>query len=327
MLNETTCPDSIGKSPTCRGKIKNILGILLFLIVSTATAGCRYENYNFDDRNLKTLHEKTFLISPGKELKLDVSMGDIMVTGWDKEEVYIKVLGNEKAEDKIEFEFNADNNLVEVIAKKEGSVFNWFGGNGISLRFEVKVPNRFNNKVYTSGGDIKISDITGTNTFKTSGGDLWVKKTEGELTASTSGGDINLDENKGNISASTSGGDIAAKDFDGDLYASTSGGDIKLKGTNSKIEAETSGGNIFLEYRGENKGINLSTSGSDIYIKVPADFNANVKLASSGGDVSTEIGVNNVKKVSSHKLEGELNKGGSPLNATTSGGDVVVSKL
>lgn len=235
------------------GKIKNILFILPFFILSTTAAGCRYENYNFDDKNLKTLHEKTFPISSGKELKLEVSMGDVMISGWDKNEVYVKVLGNEKANDKIEFEFNANENLVEVIAKKEGSVFNWFS-NGIALRFEVIVPNRFNNKVHTSGGDIKISGVTGTNTFKTSGGDVWVKKTEGELEVSTSGGDINLDENKGNISASTSGGDIEAKDFDGDLYVSTSGGDIKLKGTNSKIDAETSGGNIFLEYWGENKG-------------------------------------------------------------------------
>ena len=311
-------------------QIKNSLLILPFLILSTAAAGCKYETYNFGDGDLKTLHEKTFPISPGKELKLDVSMGDVMISGWDKDEVYIKVLGNKKAEDKMEFEFNADENLVEVIAKKKGSVFNWFGVNevaGVALKFEVKVPNRFNNKVHTSVGDIKISDVAGTNTFKTSVGDVGVKKTEGKLEISTLGGDISLDENKGNISASASGGDIEAKNFDGDLYASTSGGDIKLKGTNSKIDAETLGGDIFLEYWGENKGIELSTSGGDIYIKVPADFNANVKLASLGGDVSTEIGVNNVKKSSSHELEGDLNKGGSLLNATTSGGDVVVSKL
>ena len=308
-------------------QIKNSLLILPFLILSTAAVGCRYETYNFGDGDLKTLHEKTFPISPGKELKLDASMGDVMISGWDKDEVYIKVLGNKKAEDKMEFEFNANENLVEVIAKKKDSIFNWFGVNGIALRFEVKAPNRFNNEVHTSGGDIKISDVAGTNTFKTSGGDVWVKKIEGKLEISTSGGDINLDENKGNVSASASGGDIEAKNFDGDLYASTSGGDIKLKGTNSKIDAETSGGDIFLEYWGENKGIELSTSGGDIYIKVPADFNANVKLASLGGDVSTEIGVNNVKKFSSHKLEGDLNKGGSLLNAKTSGGNVVISKL
>jgi len=309
-------------------KIKNGLIIVIqLLIISTATAGCRYENHNFIGGELKTLHEKTFKISPGKELKIDVSVGDIMITSWDKNEVYVKILGNEKAEDKMHFEFNADENIVEVLAKKEGSFLNWFGSNGVSLRIEVKVPNKFNNKAYTSGGDIRLSDVKGKTLLKTSGGDLWIKNTEGETDASTSGGDINLDGNKGKLSVSTSGGDINAKSFDGDLYESTSGGDIKLKGTNSKIDAETSGGNIYLEYWGVNKGIDLSTSGGDIYIKVPGDFNANVKLESSGGDVSTEIGVNNVKKMSSHKLEGELNKGGSPLNATTSGGDVVVNKL
>lgn len=307
-------------------KIKNIFIIISLFLMSTAAANCRYEDYSIGNGDLKTLHEKTYPILPGKNLKMDVSGGDIMITGWDKNEVYIKVLGNEKAEEKINFEFDADENLVEVIAKKRGSFFNLFGS-GIDLRFEVKVPERFNNKVNTSGGDIKISNITGDNKFKTSGGDLWIKNTNGNLEASTSGGDINLDDNKGKLSVSTSGGDIKAKSFDGDLAASTSGGDIKLKGTNSKIDAETSGGDIFLEYWGENKGINLSTSGGDIYIKLPEDFNANIRLASSGGDVSTEIGVNNVKKVSSHKLEGVLNKGGSPLNATTSGGDVVVSKL
>ena len=67
-------------------QIKNSLLILPFLILSTAAAGCRCEAYNFGDGDLKTLHEKTFPISPGKELKLDVSMGDVMISGWDKDE-------------------------------------------------------------------------------------------------------------------------------------------------------------------------------------------------------------------------------------------------
>lgn len=301
--------------------------IALLLISASTYAGCRYDGENVFHGNLKILHEKTFHISPGKKLKLDASVGDIMITTWDNDEVYVKILGNEKAEDKMKFDFNANEDIVEVIAKKESWFSGWFGSSGISLRFEVKVPERFNNRVYTSGGDIRIADVSGDNSVKTSGGDLWIKNTVGKLEASTSGGDIILDNNKGNLSVSTSGGDIKAKDFDGDLYASTSGGNVKLKGTNSKIDAETSGGDIYLEYWGKNKGIDLSTSGGDIYIKVPADFNANVRLASSGGDVSSEIGVNNVRKMSSHKLEGELGKGGSLINATTSGGDIVVSRL
>jgi DUF4097 and DUF4098 domain-containing protein YvlB len=303
-----------------------ILLINLLLVSTTAYPGCRYDGDIFHS-DLKILHEKTFHISSGKELKLDASVGDVMITTWNKDEVYIKVLGNEKAEDKMTFDFNANDDVVEVIAQKESWFSGWFGSSGISLRFEIKVPERFNNKVSTSGGDIKLADVIGANYLKTSGGDLRIRNTVGELKASTSGGDIILDGNKGNLSVSTSGGDINAKDFDGDLYASTSGGDVKLKGTNSKVDAETSGGDIYLEYWGKNKGIDLSTSGGDIYIKVPVDFSALVRLATSGGDISTEIGVNNVKKMSSHKLEGELGNGGSPLHATTSGGDIVVSKL
>jgi DUF4097 and DUF4098 domain-containing protein YvlB len=305
-------------------KVRISLLALITLLLSASTYAASSNSVLSD---LKVLYEKTYHISSGKGLKLEASVGDVMISSWDKEEVYIKVLGNEKAKDKIDFDFNANENLVEVYAKKEGGFFNWFGGSGISLRFEIKVPKKFNNKISTSGGDIKLSDVIGSTLLKTSGGDLWIKNTIGELDASTSGGDITIDGNKGNISISTSGGDIDAKNFDGNLSASTSGGDIKLKGTNSKIDAETSGGDIDLVYWGTSKGINLSTSGGNIYIKVPADFSASVRLATSGGEVSSDIGVNNVKKMSSHKLEGELNKGGSPLNATTSGGDIVVSKL
>jgi DUF4097 and DUF4098 domain-containing protein YvlB len=298
----------------------------VLLLLSTASAECRYNTHYFGGGDLKVLHEKTFKISSGKELILEASVGDIFITAWDKDEVYIKVSGNEKAEEKIDFTFHSNNQKVEVTAKKEGSFFNWFGS-GIALKFEIKVPNKFNNKVRASGGDIRLAGVSGNNSLKTSGGDLWIKNTNGELKISTSGGDINLDDNKGNISAATSGGDINARSFEGNFSVSTSGGDIKLKGANSKIDASTSGGDIQLEYRGENKGINLTTSGGDIYIKVPEDFSASVKLATSGGDISSAIGVNNVKKKSPTKLEGELNRGGFMLNATTSGGDIVVGKL
>ena len=278
-------------------------------------------------RDLKLLYEKTYHISPGKELKVETSIGDVMISTWDKDEVYINVFGNQKAQDDVEFNFDGNDERVEVIAKKEGGFFNWFGFNGVSLRFEIKVPKKFNNRISTSGGDIKLADVVGKTQLKTSGGDLWIKNTEGEVKATTSGGNIFLDQNKGETSVTTSGGNIEAKNFDGNLNASTSGGDIRLKGANSRINAETSGGDIDLEYWGASKGIDLSTSGGDIYIKLPADFSASVKLATSGGEVSTDIGVNNVRKMSSHRLEGELNKGGSPLNATTSGGDIIVKKL
>ena len=99
-----------------------------------------------------------------------------------------------------------------------------------------------------------------------------------------------------------------------------------LKSISAKIEANTSGGDIELEYTGVNQGIELKTSGGDIDIKVPADFNAKAELKTSGGDVDCNLILNNVTKLSETKIDANINKGGKPLIAVTSGGDVSVYK-
>ena len=271
------------------------------------------------------MKERTFPISSGKLLTLEVSSGDVLITTWDKSEVYIKVLGNEKAKEKVDFNVSGDDKEVKVIAKRDGNVFNWFSS-GINMRFEIKVPKQFNNNVSTSGGDIRIADIEGTSNIRTSGGDISMKRLTGRVKANTSGGDINLDNGEGELYFSTSGGDIVAVDFKGDLEVSTSGGDIKLKGSDSKVNAETSGGDIVLSYTGENKGILLSSSGGDITAEVPSDFNASAKFSTSGGSVSCNLSTNNVAKVSSSKFEADLNNGGNSFIAKTSGGDIDIRK-
>ena len=238
--------------------------------------------------DLKVLHEKTFPIDPGKQLKVKTPTGDIEVTYWDESKVYIKILGDDDAEERIHFEFNNDDNLVEIIADKDGSLFSWFSG--INLKYEIKVPAQFNVDVSTSGGDIKLGGVNGTAKLHTSGGDIWAERVEGNLDVSTSGGDISL----------------------------ICGG--------TEIVAHTSGGDIDLDYFGPNVGIDLSTSGGDIEVKLPSDFDASMELSTSGGDVSCNLTINNATKLSGHKIVADLNNGGMDFSAHTSGGDIDVMK-
>ena len=73
-------------------------------------------------------------------------------------------------------------------------------------------------------------------------------------------------------------------------------------------------------------GIELKTSGGDIDVRVPADFDAKALLRTSGGDVDCNLVMNNVTKLSETKIDANINKGGKPLIAETSGGDVSVYK-
>jgi DUF4097 and DUF4098 domain-containing protein YvlB len=235
----------------------------------------------------KTIHEKSFQILPGKKLILNTDAGDIQITPWDKSEVAVKVTGNENAAEK--FRYNFSSTLEEVIIevdKKSG----WSWLSNINIKFEIKVPNNFNIYANTAGGDIKIGGIMGDINVKTSGGDIWGDR------------------------------------FEGNFVAKTSGGDINLFTSNAKIEANTSGGDIDLDYTGINRGIELKTSGGDIAVKTPANFNAKAELKTSGGDVDCNLTLNNVSKLSETKVMGNINDGGAPLVAITSGGNITVYK-
>lgn len=264
-----------------------LLSIIGLFLMHTFSA-CSNHHPNILNDNLELITEKKFPISPGNDLRIKVSGGDVMITSWDRSEVYIKVLGNDNAKEKLDFIFDNSDSYVSFETESNRSIFDWISG--ISLKIEVKVPENFNNSIYTSGGDIKLGGVRGSAKLHTSGGDVWVEKVKGNLDVSTSGGDISL------ICGDT------------ELIAHTSGGDINLS------------------YFGSNLGIDLSTSGGDIQVELPADFNASMELSTSGGDVSCNLTLNNATKLSEHKIIADLNNGGMDFIAHTSGGDIDVLK-
>lgn len=304
--------------------VNRILVAVLIFSFSFLSYGCSYTNY--DMGSLEVLHEKTFNTSPGKNFTLKAFSGDVYVTTTDEPTVYVKILGNEQAKKKVKFKFENTSEGVTVITKRtdDWSLFHF--GRGVALKFEIKLPKNYNANISSSGGDIELKDLNGKMELSSSGGDISVKNSDGSLFASTSGGDIHIDNIQGDQKLTTSGGDISSSGFNGNLKASTSGGDVYLKGSNGKIDASTSGGEINLAYTGENMGIKLFSSGGDISVKLPKDFNAHADLHASGGDISCNFKATNIIKVSSSTYKADLNNGGNDLYVKTSGGDIVVSQ-
>lgn len=272
---------------------------------------------------LRVLKEKTFQMKDYQNLYVDVSGADVKVENWEKQEVFVKISGNEKAASKLKYDLFQEGDVVRVIIKKKDSFWNWFGSN-IKVKVEAFVPSKYNTHVETSGGDITVKGITGGFKFGTSGGDINLKNLNGKVNAETSGGDIQLFEHIGSMYLSTSGGDIICKNVIGDVKAETSGGDINVDQTDGRLFAETSGGDIVILYSGDNKGIEASTSGGDITAKLPANFKAKVHLETSGGSVESNFDNAKTTKVKRSELDAVYNGGGPVLKLETSGGDVSV---
>lgn len=275
--------------------------------------------------DLKLIHDKKFEVGKGGLLNLKSAVGDINIQSWSNNEVSVKVYGNKKAADEMDFSFSKSGESVRIKADKEsGFLFKSF--NNINLKYEIKVPKDFQIQVFTAGGDVKVTEVNGKFEISTSGGDIFLQDNLGNLQLKTSGGDIEVKNHKGNIESETSGGDIKIQAV-GNIKCATSGGDIDLIAENGSISASTSGGDITLKYWGENKGIELETSGGDIKCLIPSTTKANVELKTFGGEINLDISNSSTTKIKSSKYEGKFNGGGMNFICKTSGGDISVVEV
>lgn len=296
-------------------KFKYFLSVI-FLIITIAITQSQAQS--------KIIAEQSFDVKKGELLRIEAEGSDVNIKNWDNNKVDVKVFGNRKAEDNLEIDIRKTSDGVEVIVERKGGGFfsGWFSS--MSSKIEIKIPHEFDVYVKTSGGDIDVDRVSGKIDLKTSGGDVNTVETVGELRIHTSGGDVIVGNQTGASKLTTSGGDIKGRSLKGDVEASTNGGDVELTINAGKVEASTSGGDVSVEFLGENKGIDLRTSGGDVNLRVPKNLKGDLYLYSSGGRVRCDLDATKVFTESKRKFEGEVNGGGDRIHCKTSGGDVEV---
>lgn len=302
--------------------------------------------------------DKTFTVAPGGQLSVEADGADIAVTGADSNQVSVQILvtGSERAIDALTLSTEQDGNDVRVKAKREGSGwFNW--GSYRQSSIKVSVPRQYNARLKTSGGDIAVSqlqgDVNGSTSggdvrvvevqgpvemttsggnmdvaqidgkadIRTSGGDIRVRDVRSDLRAQTSGGNVHVEQVTGATFAHTSGGDVDVSNVRGNVDAKSSGGSVRALGIDGGIRAHSSGGDIGVELIGANRGIDTSTNGGSIVIRMPRATKGVLDATTSGGSVSTDLPVTTTE-IRERRLAGALNGGGEPIRARTTGGSI-----
>lgn len=215
-------------------------------------------------------------------------IGDISVEG--KPTTTVTIIEKIKIRSKIKSSAEEIFQSSKAEVSKSGMGHIQFKGNKksrshkVHYDYDVIVPNHYNLRMYTSGGDVEVLYLTGEAYLKTSGGDVDVTALTGRLTAKTSGGDLTLKKVKGVANIRTSGGDIELTDCVGKLEGTTSGGDIDVSFCQAEVDMHTSGGNIdFREITGKN--IYGRTSGGDIEVE---DIKGDLEVYTSGGNIEVE---------------------------------------
>lgn len=225
--------------------------------------------------------------------------------------------------------------------------------NSLSFSFKVFVPESVDTKLATSGGSINLNGIKGLLKFSTSGGSLNLDKVGGELEGATSGGSIHISDSKangklatsggsitadgcggilklttsggsiklsklnGDFDATTSGGSVSADDIEGTLEAATSGGSMQLTNMKCSLSASTSGGSIHADIAKPGKYIKLANSSGNIDLTLPANVGYDLDLR--GNKISVPNLSNFTGDFSNENVRGQLNGGGIPVTAKSSG--------
>ena len=315
-------------------KLISIAGLALLLFVAV---GRSQELKGGSGKFYTTIH-KSYDVSPGGSLVVKHVVGDFSIKGWTKDvveitqDIKIKSYTRGEAEEiyrRMLASYAFSGNKVRV----DGD----YNGNRIHNSFTIKVPEKFNVDVGTSGGDMTLSGVEGEIELATSGGDIEVSDTAGRVKASTSGGDLTFRSISGPVQASTSGGDIDLQDIFGEAQFSTSGGDIRLHNATRRVKLSTSGGSISVE--SVSGDLNANTSGGDIRVRTISgdcsvntsggdidlsDIDGRLHANTSGGDIA---GANFKEKVSVNTSGGDirLDNVQAAVSGSTSGGDITVT--
>lgn len=300
---------------------------------------------------------KSFQVTPGGQLTVEVDRGSIEIKTSDRESVDIEVLRKARGS-KVEAEktlghhavtMTQDGDKIEVRAEYQGAKsFKWLRSSPqLNVSYQITIPQKFNVNLWTAGGSVRMDDLTGTVQVASSGGSLSFKGIEGPLSGHTSGGGITVARCTGNVNLKTSGGGLQLGEIQGDVDARTSGGSIradKLTGKSflkssgggihvseikGQIEAFTSGGGITASLIAQPTGdCTFKTSGGSITVALDAKGSVDVDARTSGGRVSSDLPVTIVIQGGQNKneLQGKINGGGPLIVAHTSGGNVRLQK-
>lgn len=304
-----------------------------------------------------------------EKIMAETSGGNITVNGVAAAETKIEVyihgnngrnnLSKEEIEKKLAEDYEltvttTGHELTAIAKPKPQNRRNW--NSTLSISFKIYAPVNVSTHLTTSGGNIALTHLKGTQDFTTSGGNLHIddlsgkikgttsggnihlanssdditlttsggnieaKNSEGKLDLTTSGGNVTVQDLKGTIDATTSGGSVRGSNVSGQLEAVTSGGNVTLQEMACSLSAATSGGNLSISMKELGSYVKLSNSGGNIDLRIPANKGVNLKLR--GDKVSMSIVGSFAGENEKDRVEGTLNGGGVPITVRGDGGRV-----
>jgi DUF4097 and DUF4098 domain-containing protein YvlB len=251
---------------------------------------CDIEDFN-QGRFTADFHQAQPLGVSGK-VSVETFNGSIEVSPWDQDTVDIsatKYGPSQQAADDLEIRVDHTADTVSVRAVHPSIRH---GNQG--AKFVLRVPrNAVVDRLTTSNGGIRVSQVTGPSHLHTSNGTIHALDLAGSLDAQTSNGSITAE----------------------------------LARAAGPIRAESSNGSINLRLPGDFRDdVRAHTSNGSITVHLPRELNARISARTSNSKITSDFDLRMQGEIGRNHLDAVMGTGGALVDLSTSNGSIHLAR-
>jgi hypothetical protein len=228
---------------------------------------------------------QTWAVESDVLVQIELISGDIEIEAWDRNEVRIRVDGDDA------LEVNPRRKRISIRnpgRRRRG--FDWFGGGG-DVDVSISVPVRSRIEAKTTNGTIRTQGVVGTLDLNSANGDIEARGGAEEARLETINASIDFEGHESRVDARTVNGSIELTGVAGELFASTISGSIRVEaGTLERVEMKTLSGSIELEGRLARRArANIKSFSGSVRLELPKDTSARFDIQSFSGGIRNEL--------------------------------------
>lgn len=249
-----------------------MLVLALLLPLTARTAAAQRED------DFRSRIDTTFAFDKTGALSVTNHSGDIIVSGWDRNEIRVHATSES---DNIRLDATHSRVSLEVSGWREHG----------ETRFEVTVPYGVRVQVRAQSGEVSIRGTKGEVEATSQSGDMVVEDVQGHLEVNSLSGDLRVRHVNGDATINLVSGDITLDDATGNIDITSVSGDITMNGIVSRsVHARTTSGDVQYDGTIDRTGrYEFVTHSGDARLTVPRDAAATLTVSTWNGDIDSEF--------------------------------------
>jgi len=273
-----------------------------------------------DAQDFTTRIDTTVAFSPNGTVDLSTISGDIIVTGWSRNEARIKA-SSERGQ--LRFSASSSRITIEVESRR---------GRMGETRYELSIPQGARVILQSTSGDISSKDVNGPADVRTTSGDITLQGASGHVQISTTSGDIQASRLKGDIEVDAVSGEFDVEDVEGSIRVETVSSDIVLR--NIKVReatASTVSGEVVYDGAVAKDGrYDFRSHSGNVTVRIPAGANAHFSVETYSGELDSDFPITLMpgdrSRQRPRRFEFNIGSGDARIMAETFSGDILLER-